>query len=366
MSASSAAAASVPSDVDNAPGFKEKVKLVFVSYGSRELEQRRGGGRGGFGGDPRENTEALKEAGINSHFYVSPDTAHEWQSWRRSLREFAPLLFQEQPATSTAQGPPKPSAPAAAPVATTVRIKAGQFTPFTDSKGQVWSPDQGFEGGDTIDRDPNTEIAGTKDPELFLAERYSMNSFSCKLANGKYLAKLYFAKHSRVLPVRASACSPTACRDSEFKDFDIWAKAGGPNRAYIETVPVEVTDGEFRIIFTSQIENPEINAIEIIPQTDPAAGAGAAPPMTDAGAAVQDEPERPAPRRSRRGGRGGFGGQITLGPDDKPAFDDPPAEFNVARDDIPHGKLEMIQYDSKTVGTSRNMNVYTPPGYSAG
>ena len=69
--------------------------------------------------------------------------------------------------------------------------------------------------------------------------------------------------------------------------------------------------------------------------------------------------------RPGRGGRGGFGGQITLGPDDKPAFDDPPADFNVVRDDIPHGKLEMIQYDSKTVGTRRNMNVYTPPDYSA-
>ena len=53
----------------------------------------------------------------------------------------------------------------------------------------------------------------------------------------------------------------------EFKDFDIWAKTGGPNRAYIETVPVEVTNGEFRITFTSQVQNPEINAIEIIPQT---------------------------------------------------------------------------------------------------
>ncbi len=94
-----------PNDVNNAPGFKEKVKLVFVSYGSRELERRRGGGRGGFGGDPRENTEALKQAGINTHFYVSPNTAHEWQSWRRSLHEFAQLLFQEQPAASTTQGP---------------------------------------------------------------------------------------------------------------------------------------------------------------------------------------------------------------------------------------------------------------------
>lgn len=77
-------------DVEKAPGFTDKVKLVFVSYGSREL----GGDRPNRGGDPRANTEALKTAGINSHFYVSPNTAHEWQSWRRSLREIAPLLFK--------------------------------------------------------------------------------------------------------------------------------------------------------------------------------------------------------------------------------------------------------------------------------
>ena len=56
---------------------------------------------------------------------------------------------------------------------------------------------------------------------------------------------------------------------------------------------------------------------------------------------------------------------IVLGPDDKPAFPDPPAGFNVRRDNIPHGKREMIEYDSKTVGTTRKMQVYTPPGYSA-
>jgi enterochelin esterase-like enzyme len=70
--------------------FKDKVKLVFISYGSREL----GGDRTNRGGDPKANTEALKAAGINARFYVSQDTAHEWQSWRRSLREFAPLLFK--------------------------------------------------------------------------------------------------------------------------------------------------------------------------------------------------------------------------------------------------------------------------------
>jgi len=76
-------------DITGAPKFKENVKLLFISYGSRELENP----RRGFGGDPKENTEALKAAGMNTHFYVSPGTAHEWLSWRRSLYQFAQLLF---------------------------------------------------------------------------------------------------------------------------------------------------------------------------------------------------------------------------------------------------------------------------------
>jgi S-formylglutathione hydrolase FrmB len=39
--------------------------------------------------------EALQNAGIKSVFYESPGTAHEWLTWRRSLREFAPLLFKD-------------------------------------------------------------------------------------------------------------------------------------------------------------------------------------------------------------------------------------------------------------------------------
>ncbi len=87
-----------PTNVTDMAAFKQKVKLVFVSYGSREVDptnRRSGASRGPFGGDPKANTEALKEAGIKSHYYVSPLTAHEWQSWRRSLYQFAPLLFQD-------------------------------------------------------------------------------------------------------------------------------------------------------------------------------------------------------------------------------------------------------------------------------
>ena len=82
-----------PEDVKNTPGFKDKVKLVFVSFGGREIENMKNGGMR-FGGDPKENTDAIAKEGINAHFYVSPKTAHEWQSWRRSLHEFAQLVFK--------------------------------------------------------------------------------------------------------------------------------------------------------------------------------------------------------------------------------------------------------------------------------
>jgi enterochelin esterase-like enzyme len=147
-------------DEEKTPGFRDKVKLVFVGYGSREL----GGNQRGFGGDPKVNTEALKQAGINSVFYVSPNTAHEWQSWRRCLHEFAPLLFRDDASSAR---------------------------------------------------------------------------------------------------------------------------------------------------------------------------------------------------------RGGFGGPIELGPDDKPAFNDPPAGFRDKRDNVPHGTIATVQYESKTLSIRREMLVYTPPGYSA-
>ena len=71
-------------DISDKAAFKQKVKLVFVSYGSRET-----------GAAGKTNVAALKEAGVNSVYYESPNTAHEWQTWRRSLHEFAPLLFKD-------------------------------------------------------------------------------------------------------------------------------------------------------------------------------------------------------------------------------------------------------------------------------
>src|SRR5262245_35828411 len=42
-----------------------------------------------------------------------------------------------------------------------------------------------------------------------------------------------------------------------------------------------------------------------------------------------------------------------------------PKDFDSRRDDIPRGKIETVEYESKTVGAKRKMVIYLPPGYSA-
>lgn len=74
----------VPSEIKDFDTYKKNIKLVFMSFGGRE------------GGSSRIADAAAEwnTAGIKGVSYVSPETAHEWQSWRRSLHEFAQLLFK--------------------------------------------------------------------------------------------------------------------------------------------------------------------------------------------------------------------------------------------------------------------------------
>jgi hypothetical protein len=110
-----------------------------------------------------------------------------------------------------------------------------------------------------------------------MSEHWGMRAFSCALPNGKYIANLYFAETYEGITGPGQRVFSLNVQGHELKDFDIWGKAGGPRRAYIETVPVEITNGEFRITFTAQVENPAINAIEIVPQAVGSGGAASSP-----------------------------------------------------------------------------------------
>ncbi len=70
----------------DAAAFNRKVKLLWLGVGTAEPERMYTSIHGLH--------ESLEKAGIKHVYWESPGTAHEWQTWRRDLYHFAPLLFQ--------------------------------------------------------------------------------------------------------------------------------------------------------------------------------------------------------------------------------------------------------------------------------
>jgi enterochelin esterase-like enzyme len=171
---------------------------------------------------------------------------------------------------------------------------------------------------------------------------------------GQQIYLFTFQVNEGKVTAKATAEANNQKREVEFKD----PKLGGDTLTFAEMRKFQ--DNEVQIDYTGKVSDNEIKftrkvgdfgTTEFIAKRFLAATAATASPTN---AAAANRPGRE---------RGGFGGPIVLGPDDKPAFPDPPAGIDAKRDDILHGKLEMIEYDSKTVGTTRKMQVYTPPGY---
>jgi enterochelin esterase-like enzyme len=71
----------------DAATFNRSVKVLYLSVGTAEPQRMYDG--------IKALHEALKNAGIKHTYYESPGTAHEWQSLRRSLNQFAALIFKD-------------------------------------------------------------------------------------------------------------------------------------------------------------------------------------------------------------------------------------------------------------------------------
>jgi Malectin domain len=188
----------------------------------------------------------------------------------------APATAPAQPAAPAAAPTAAPAAtPVAAPAATAtnavavtppVRIKAGVTESMKDSEGNVWVADEGFADGETYEVD-DASITNTTDPALYRTERYSMTAYNFAVPNGKYTVKLHFAEVYENIGGPGDRVFSFNVQGHEFKDFDIWVKAGGFDKAYVESVDVDVTNGTLNITFTPNVENPKINGIEILPRT---------------------------------------------------------------------------------------------------
>lgn len=73
--------------MSDAAAFNKRVQLLWLGVGTAEAERMHAG--------IEAFHAALDNAGIKNVFYESPGTAHEWQTWRRDLNDFAPRLFRD-------------------------------------------------------------------------------------------------------------------------------------------------------------------------------------------------------------------------------------------------------------------------------
>jgi enterochelin esterase-like enzyme len=72
----------------NPEAFNRKIHLLWMGVGTSEGP--------GFINGIKAAHEALDRAGIHNVFVESDGTAHEWQTWRRALYDFAPRLFVDR------------------------------------------------------------------------------------------------------------------------------------------------------------------------------------------------------------------------------------------------------------------------------
>jgi hypothetical protein len=156
--------------------------------------------------------------------------------------------------------------PAAAQAQQPIRVNCGGPA-YTDTNGQMWQADSGYNTGTGSTNSATT--TGTSDPTLYKSNRYNGNAtpmiYSFSVANGSYRVNLFFAENSqsqeavgaRVFNVRLNSVTV-------LQKFDIYA-AVGANSAIVEGFNTIVTNGTMAIEFDKLVQNPKINAIEILP-----------------------------------------------------------------------------------------------------
>jgi hypothetical protein len=152
--------------------------------------------------------------------------------------------------------------------APTIRVNTGGAA-YTDAAGNTWSADTGFNTG-TAASFGSQAIAGTDDDVLYQTERWDDGAspemqYSFTVPNGAYQVKLHFAENAfSATGVRVFSVDMEGTR--QITDLDVFATVGA-HAALVTTSLVRVADGQLNIGFVHNVEDPMIDAIEILPQT---------------------------------------------------------------------------------------------------
>ncbi len=148
-----------------------------------------------------------------------------------------------------------------------IRVNCGGAG-LTDSKGQVWQADAGYNWGN-VSTIPAV-VNGTSDQGLYQQGRYNPNFsagmvYAFAVPNGQYHVNLYFAETYAATQVKGARVFNVKMQGAAaFSNLDIFAEAGA-GAALIKGADVTVSNGQISIEFDNVVQTAKVNAIEILP-----------------------------------------------------------------------------------------------------
>jgi hypothetical protein len=182
------------------------------------------------------------------------------------------------PIPTSTPNPTPTSTPIPSPPAQSVRRVNIAGQDYTDAGGGVWSADRaysaggwGYTGGNVASWG-DLDIEGTDDDDLYTTERWLVSDYKFDLPNGTYYVVLHFAENNPTLAAPGRRVFDVAMEgEIVLDDFDPFAEAGFRKAIFRVADGVLVNDGRLDIVFVPETENPEINAIEVLPAGAPEA-----------------------------------------------------------------------------------------------
>ena len=149
-----------------------------------------------------------------------------------------------------------------------IRIHCGGNA-YTDSKGQAWQADAGYNGG-IAGKQVSSIISGTTDQILFQTGRYgsttgSVIKYNFPVAAGTYHVNLYFAEtYQPASKIGGRVFNVKLQGNTMFQNLDIYAAAGA-NTALVKGADILASDGNITIELDSIVQVAKIDSIEITP-----------------------------------------------------------------------------------------------------
>jgi hypothetical protein len=144
---------------------------------------------------------------------------------------------------------------------------------YTDSKGNLWNPDNYWMGGQTAQH--GVPLQGTRDPDLFARERYGNFSYAIPVGPGEYSATIYMVEsywgaEDTTTPAAGKRVFDIECNGVALvRNLDVAKEAGGPSRVLVKTFRGLHPSAQGKLLFSFvPVKNyASVYAIEVLDET---------------------------------------------------------------------------------------------------